>query len=771
MRRVKKGLCLFLAVLLGFPFSLSGTITGKAEEIYSTENMDTENETELSAPMDMQTDTAPAPMDVPEAEEKEEVPKVEYADTDLAEDTMVSVKGDSAFGFWQYSVNWDGEVTITKYTGAEANVSIPSTIEGKSVKYLGYRAFSGNTWIVSVNVPDTVTRIGDGFWGGCFNGCTNLSVVSGMANVTYIGSEAFYNCSNLTTVSFGTSLAEIDDHAFKNCVKLTNCTFPDSLTVIDEWCFENTGLTSVSILSPNVKLGRGVFYNCQNISSVQINSYVSDDAFCKCPKLTTASVGADAGIGYQAFNGCSSLKNITIAGGSKSISIGTNSFWNCTSLETISLPNNVRYINESAFKGCTLLKNVNLPFGLLEIGENAFSGTTALNSIVIPNSVIEIGYAVFDGCSLNSILIPNSVTSIDRILCNSGAVIQCYPGSYAQRYAAEKNYQTALLQPTASSGLSFSAATVYMNVDDVKKLSYVMAPANTTDAIVWESSSTRIATVNGVGEVTAEESGSATIIATTTSGIRATVNVVVANKPNSISFKNSNVTIMVGESKTQAAVVKDSTGIRNDVIPVYSSSNSGIASVSSAGTVTGLKEGTVTITAKTSGLSASYKVTVVSNKPTGISFKKSKKTIVAGHTSKQKATVVGAAGELKNAKPTYTSSNTKIATVSSTGAVKGRKSGTVTIRAKIGNLTASYKVEVVMAKISKKGKTLKITTIPKAKVKVSAKKSILGSSSKTKKANKKGVVKIKFRNKIKGVKVKVKISKKGYKKKTITKQY
>lgn len=760
-----------MATLLGIQFSLFGSITMKAEEANRTENIAAINEEEQPLLMEMQTDVSPVPLDLPEMEAKEKFSEAEHVDINSAKDTEISVKGDSAFGFWQYRVNWDDEVTITKYTGAEANVSIPRTIEGKSVKYLGYNAFSDNTWIVSVNVPDTVISIEGGWSEGCFSGCTSLSVISGMANVTYIGSYAFYNCSNLTAVSFGTSLAEIDDHAFKNCVKLTNCTFPSSLTILDSWCFENTGLTSISILSSDVKLGSGVFYNCQNIASVQINSYVPNEAFNNCPKLTTVSVGANVGIGYQAFYGCSSLKNITIAEGSEGISIGENSFLDCTGLETISLPQNVRYINRSAFNGCTSLQNVRLPFGLLEIGNYAFYGNTALKSIVIPNSVIKIGYEAFGYGSLNSILIPNSVTAIGDNFCNNSAVIQCYPGSYAQSYATNKNYQTALLQPVASSSLSFSAATVYMNVDDVKKLSYAIAPANTTDAIIWESSSSRIATVNGVGEVTAEGSGSATIIATTTSGVRASVNVVVANKPNSISFKNSEVTIMVGESKTQAAVVKDNAGIRNDVIPVYSSSNSGIASVSAAGTVTGLKEGKVTITAKTSGLSASYKVMVVSNKPTGISFKKSKKTVIVGHTSKQKATVTGAAGILKNAKPTYTSSNKKIATVSSTGAVKGRKTGTVTIKAKIGKYTASYKVGVVMAKISKKGKTLKITTIPRAKVKVSAKKSVLGSSSKTKRANKKGVVKIKFRNKIKGVKVKVKISKSGYKKRTITKNF
>ena len=76
-----------------------------------------------------------------------------------------------------------------------------------------------------------------------------------------------------------------------------------------------------------------------------------------------------------------------------------------------------------------------------------------------------------------------------------------------------------------------------------------------------------------------------------------------------------------------------------------------------------------------------------------------------------------------------------------------------------------------MAKISKKGKTLKITTVPNARVKVRAKKSFLGKSSKTVKADKKGNAKIKFRKKLKGITVKAQIKKSGYKKKTIKKKF
>lgn len=671
MKEIKKGLCFFLAALLGVHFSLLNPMAMKAEESNGIEDMGEDYDEELYASVDMQTDEVSLDVKDSVMEPEREFSEVENTGVELTESSMVSVKGDEVSGFWQYSVDSNNEVTIEKYTGAEANVSVPSTIAGKIVKYLGEDAFRGNTWIVSVNIPDTVTSVSGskiGFFSfGCFYECTNLTVVSGMKNVTSIGAGAFSGCSNLTTISFGSSLAEIGEDAFESCKKLTNCTFPASLTKLGDGCFEDTGLISVSLFLPNVEI-------------------IGSDAFCNCSQLETVSIGANISIGSSAFSGCSSLKNISIAAGSRRISIERYAFSRCTSLASVSLPENVRYIEEGAFKDCTSLQSVNFSFGLLGIGVVAFSNT-ALNYVVIPNSVINIFYRAFDKCPLSAILVPNSVTGIDNGLCNSDAIIQCYPGSCAQSYATEHDYQISLLQPVASSSLSLSAPTVYMNVDDVIKIPYTIAPANTTDAIIWESSNTGIATVNGIGEVTAKGVGSATVIATTTSGVRASVNVVVANKPTSVSFKKSRVEILVGKSASQKAKIEDDDGIRNDVVPIYTSSNSNIATVNGKGKVTGIKEGTVTITART------------------------------------------------------------------------------------GALSATYKVKVVMAKISKKNKTLTIKTVPKAKIKVKAKKKILGSSSKKTKANKKGVAKIKFKRGIKGVTVKIIITKSGYKKKTITKRY
>jgi hypothetical protein len=44
---------------------------------------------------------------------------------------------------FEYSVNRDGTLTITKYIGTEKNVVVPSGIDGKAVTKIGEYAFTG----------------------------------------------------------------------------------------------------------------------------------------------------------------------------------------------------------------------------------------------------------------------------------------------------------------------------------------------------------------------------------------------------------------------------------------------------------------------------------------------------------------------------------------------------------------------------------------------------------------------------------------------------
>ena len=87
-------------------------------------------------------------------------------------------------------------------------------------------------------------------------------------------------------------------------------------------------------------------------------------------------------------------------------------------------------------------------------------------------------------------------------------------------------------------------------------------------------------------------------------------------------------------------------------------------------------------------------------------------TVYAGKTVTLKAT-----SNDKDAKATFTSSNTKVATVSSTGVVKGVKAGTATITASYGNAKATCKVTVKASTIKFAKKTATVYTGKTATVK------------------------------------------------------
>lgn len=126
------------------------------------------------------------------------------------------------------------------------------------------------------------------------------------------------------------------------------------------------------------------------------------------------------GIGFYAFNYCSSLGTITIP---NSVTyIDSSAFAYCTALSTINIPNSVTSIGSYAFEDTRWYKNqqdglvyagkvayhykgtmpqntsISIKDGTLGIAGNAFSNCPNLKSISIPNSVIKIGTSAFARC-------------------------------------------------------------------------------------------------------------------------------------------------------------------------------------------------------------------------------------------------------------------------------------------------------------------------------------------------------------------------------------
>ncbi|MBQ6326979.1 MAG: Ig-like domain-containing protein, partial [Clostridia bacterium] len=124
----------------------------------------------------------------------------------------------------------------------------------------------------------------------------------------------------------------------------------------------------------------------------------------------------------------------------------------------------------------------------------------------------------------------------------------------------------------------------------------------------------------------------------------------------------------------------------------WSSSNEKVAKVTQNGVVSALKKGSATITVKTSnGLKATCKITVPTP-PRKVQFARKSYTVKVGKTVK-----LGTKLTPSGAKTTFTwsSSDKKIATVTSKGVVKGLKKGSATITVKTANgLKATVKVTV-----------------------------------------------------------------------------
>lgn len=101
-----------------------------------------------------------------------------------------------------------------------------------SLKHIGDFAFSSDTALVKINVPN-----GD-IGNCCFMGCTKLKDVY-LGNVTVIGESAFLNCTSLYEITIPESVLEIRSEAFAGCSFLKVVRVANRQTVIANNAFDS----------------------------------------------------------------------------------------------------------------------------------------------------------------------------------------------------------------------------------------------------------------------------------------------------------------------------------------------------------------------------------------------------------------------------------------------------------------------------------------------------------------------------------------------------
>ena len=181
------------------------------------------------------------------------------------------------------------------------------------------------------------------------------------------------------------------------------------VTDVSQFNASREGLMSVSFPS-TIEEGFPSLEDCVNLEKVEFSRHargMPDLKGCKSLKYVRASASTVSEGEFRlpstleylsSFEGCESLKKITIPDNVKTLNQYAY-FKDCISLESISLGKGIPYISSSMFEGCTSLPSIEIPSQITSINDYAFAGCTSLSSIFIPKQITFIGSYSFESCT------------------------------------------------------------------------------------------------------------------------------------------------------------------------------------------------------------------------------------------------------------------------------------------------------------------------------------------------------------------------------------
>lgn len=233
-------------------------------------------------------------------------------------------------GNFRYTVMADGTAELTEYFGIEADVVIPSEINGYMVSKIGPSCFSSNRKICSVEIPSSVKVIGD-----CFAYCSKLETVTLHEGLEVIETCTFKRCEKLKNITLPSTVVEIGDNAFEDCEALTEIVIHDKALVIGKRAFEGCEKLEKIYLGKNItKIGEYCFKDCKKISRIEIPDgimSIEKGLFNNCEKLVEVVIPVSVTeIGERVFYGCDDIERILYS--------GTESEWKNISKHNDNLP-------------------------------------------------------------------------------------------------------------------------------------------------------------------------------------------------------------------------------------------------------------------------------------------------------------------------------------------------------------------------------------------------------------------------------------------------
>lgn len=199
--------------------------------------------------------------------------------------------------------------------------------------------------ITDVVIYNVVTEIGVTAFQACNN--QNFTTVSIPDSVTVIDEGAFGGCSYLTNVHLGNHVQTIGYCAFVDCWNLERINIPASLTTIGQDAFHINDTGAISVDRVDIE---------DLTSWCEINF-----SWEHANPITTGTV---------IYINNSPVYNLVIP--NEVTSISNYAFHDCNTITSLTVPNSVTSIGGYSFYGCTGLTTADIGSGVTEIGGYAF---------------------------------------------------------------------------------------------------------------------------------------------------------------------------------------------------------------------------------------------------------------------------------------------------------------------------------------------------------------------------------------------------------------
>ena len=361
-----------------------------------------------------------------------------------------------------YSVNKaDGTATLVKAPPQydyyynikyDSILVIPDSVSYEERKYvvteIGDSAFYNYSKIKNIQLPSTITRIGNGAF--YHSSIEEINLPEGL---TVIADKAFYSCKSLANVVLPESLDSIGNQAFNDCEKITSIVIPNNTKHLGEWVFCSTGVEYVKLPDNIEVIPTRFLSSCKNLKSIELPKSV---------KKICQSAFASSG-----------LTSINLHEGIEELELWAFSSSNLTEVR---LPSTLKTMGDATFEWCGNLEKVEFADGFEEIGERTFGHCGKLTKIVMPSSLRKIGRSSFEYCtSLTEFTIPATLTEMEgNVFLESGLkTLTLEPGSSSYKM------EDGVLYSVDGKGLYFltdSVNTEYVVPEGVERIApYVFA--------------------------------------------------------------------------------------------------------------------------------------------------------------------------------------------------------------------------------------------------------------------------------------------------------